>query len=214
MSRAVQDRSLDGIASRDAGDSRDVARSDPAPSVPHKGGASFSFSHAKLRLAAFILLGGAAPAALGFALSGPLGRWLWLAWLAAVALLMHWLGRRAASDATVLHINERGILDRRLMLHRIAWQEIEAVCPVNVDCAFVVDLRLRWPKTTLAGAGWSARIGATLQTSFNVPAVTINMLSLDGDVLDVLEAVARYRPDLLSAANRRAIRTAQDGFAR
>ena len=214
MSRAMQDRSLDGIASRDAGDSNaaqsNLAHSDTVSSVLDTGGASFSISHAKLRIVAFALLGGAAPAALGFSMSGSLGRWLWLAWLAGVALLMHRLSRRAANDAIVLHINERGILDRRLMPRRIAWQEIEAICPVNVDRGFVVDLRLCWPETTLAGARWPVRIGAALQTSFDVPALTVSVLSLDGNVSDVLRGIARYRPDLLSADNRKDTRVARD----
>jgi hypothetical protein len=128
-----------------------------------------------------------------------------LAWLLAIARLAHAIARRAASGATVLMIDQSGILDLRLMPRRIGWHEVEAVFPVNVDRSRVVDLSLRWPDITLAGTRWLTRIGAIIQQAYGVPAITISMLLLDGQVADLLAAIARYRPDLVPAsATRRA----------
>ena len=60
----------------------------------------------------------------------------------------------------------------------------------------------RWPKTTLAGTRWLVRIGALCQLGYGVPAVTISMLLLEGNISELLAAVAQYRPDLLHHSNR------------
>jgi hypothetical protein len=116
---------------------------------------------------------------------------------------MHGLGRRSAVETVVLSIDQRGILDRRLMSRRIAWQEIAAVCPVDRKRSHVVDLELRWPDVTLAESRWSVRVGGHCQRGYGVPAVTISTLLLESNVADVLDAVALYRPDLLHDSNRR-----------
>ena len=167
------------------------------------GRTSFSWSIAKIRIAAFVLLGATVPAVIGFAASGPLPKCLSLAWLLGVAYLMHLLSRRAASETVVLTIDQHGILDRRLMSRRIGWHEIEAICPVDIARSHVVDLKLRWPETTLAETRWPVRIGAACQRGFDIPAVTISMVLLKGHVSELLDAVARHRPDLLHSANRR-----------
>jgi hypothetical protein len=168
--------------------------------------ASFAWSPAKLRTAGLILLGAAMPAAFGFLAPSVFTSWLCLGWLLGVALLMHSLGRRAAAETIVLVIDEHGILDRRLMSKRISWQEIAAVCRVDLDRSHVVDIKLRWPAVTLAGSRWQVRIGAACQRGYGVPAVTISMLLLDGQPSELLAAVARYRPDLLHPSNRDGLR--------
>jgi hypothetical protein len=102
----------------------------------------------------------------------------------------------------VLSIDPQGILDHRLMSRRIAWQEIAWICRVDVHKSQVVDLVLCWPDVTLRGAPWRVRIGGSSQKGFGVPAVTISMLLLDGNVGDALHAIATYRPDLLHRTNR------------
>jgi hypothetical protein len=113
----------------------------------------FSWSIVKIRFAAFFLLGAATPAVNGIAVAGSLVKWLSLVWRLGIALLMHLLGQRATSEATVLTIDARGIVDRRLMAKRIAWQEIEAICPGDIDRSHVVDLKLRWPEISPAERG-------------------------------------------------------------
>lgn len=156
----------------------------------------------------FVLLAVAAPAAAAFPLSARPIQWLCIGWLAGVALMMDRLSRRARVEADVLSIDERGILDRRLMSRPFAWQEIEAICPVDIDRNHVVDIRLRWPKDSLSETRWSVRIGAYCQIGYGVPAVSISMLLLDGNVGELLDAVAQHRPDLLHCMNRRASLTA------
>jgi hypothetical protein len=165
----------------------------------------FGWSHAKIRRAAFVLLAAAIPAAIGFAVPVPFVKWLCLAWLTGVAFFMHGLSRRASADTVVLSVDQTGILDRRLMSKYITWQEISAIWPVGADRSRVVDAELHWPKFTLSGARWSVRIGAYCQIMYGVPAVTVSMLLLDGDVCDLLNAIARYRPDLLHRTNRDAL---------
>ena len=172
--------------------------------ISYAGGASFVWSLAKIRIAALVLFGAATPALVGFTWSTPFVRWLCLVWLLGVALLMHGLSRRASDDSVVLSVDQRGILDRRLMARRIEWQEIGAICLVDTDRNHTVDIRLRWPRTTLDQTCWLVRIGAHCQIGYGVPAVTFNMLLLDGDVSELLEAVAEYRPDLLHYVNRAA----------
>ena len=167
-------------------------------------GASFVWSLAKIRIAALILLGAATPGLVGFTLLTPFMQWLCLVWLLGVALLMHGLSRRASDDSVVLSVDQRGILDRRLMARRIEWQEIGAICPVDTNRSHTVDIRLRWPRTALDQTCWLVRIGAHCQIGYGVPAITFSMLLLDGDVSELLEAVAEYRPDLLHYVNRAA----------
>jgi hypothetical protein len=212
MGRAGHCQDFERYAAQDL-----TARTSVAPDrglSPDHARVDFAWSHAKIRVAGLMLSASAVPAVLGFAACGPVGRWVWLAWLAAIALLMHMLSRRTKTDTIVLSITERGILDRRLMPRRIAWQEIEAICPVDIQHALVVDIRLRWPETTLADARRPVRIGAVFQVDFNVPAVTISMALLDGQASDVLDAVARHRPDLLAATNRGHARVPHGGLAR
>jgi hypothetical protein len=163
---------------------------------------SFTWSIFKIRIAGLVLLGTAMPAAGCFALAPPFVQWLCLAWLAGVAFLMHGLSRRARSDAVVLSVDQRGILDRRLMPQHIEWHDIRAVCPTDIGRAHVVDIALRWPRSTLRKARWSVRIGGHCQSGYGVPAITISTLLLEGDVAQLLEAVARWRPDLLHHSNR------------
>lgn len=172
-------------------------------SAPEGGVASFGWSPAKLRYASFILLGAAAPAAIGIESSNSAVRWLCLAWLLGVAVLVHGVSRRAAAETTVLSIDQRGIWDRRLTSRHIEWREIELVCPVDCERSHVVDLELRRPEIALAGTPWRVRIGAHCQRGFGVPAVTISMFLLEGTVGELLDAVALYRPELLHRANRR-----------
>ena len=176
--------------------------------ICRSGATSFTWSLDKIRVAAFALLGAATPAAAALAVSNPFVKWACIVWLTVVALLMHGLSRRASNGATVLSVDRRGIFDRRLMSTHIAWQEIKAIWPVNTDRNHTVDIHLRWPATTLRETRWSVRIGAYCQMGYGVPAVTINMLLLDGDVSQMLEAIARYRPDLLHHTNRGMPRTA------
>ena len=172
--------------------------------ISHAGGASFVWSLPKIRIAALILFGAATPALVGFTLPTPFMQWLCLVWLLGVALLMHGLSRRASDGSVVLSVDQRGILDRRLMARRIEWQEIDAICPVDTDRSHTVDIRLRWPRTTLDQTRALVRIGAYCQIGYGVPAITISMLLLDGDVSKLLDAVAEYRPDLLHYINRAA----------
>lgn len=166
-------------------------------------GSAFSWSPTKLRNAMFALCGAAAvPGGLVVLAGGTFAKSLVLAWLCAVAALMQRIGSRAVDKASVLTIDRYGILDRRLMSRRIAWQEIAAVCPTDLDRAHVLDLKLRWPRETLEKSPWRVRIGAACQAGYGVPAVTISLLLLDGRVVDVLQAIAHYRPDLLNASNR------------
>ena len=123
--------------------------------ISQAGRISFVWSRAKIRIAGLVLFAAATPAAAGITVSVPFVKWLCLAWLLGVALLMHGLSRRAADDTVVLSLDQRGILDRRLMPRHIKWQEIEAICPVDTNRSHTVDIRLRWPRTTLEHTRWS-----------------------------------------------------------
>ena len=162
------------------------------------------WSLAKLRIASLVLLAAATPAVAAFAVSAPVVRWLCLVWLVAIAYFMHCLSRRACDRDIVLLVDQRGIFDRRVMPRPIAWQEMAAIYPVDTDRCCVIDIALHWPKITLGKTRWPVRMGAYCQIAYNVPAVSISMLLLEGSVAEVLAAVARYRPDLLHHSNRRA----------
>jgi hypothetical protein len=179
-----------------------VERAQP---IRQAGGTSFLWSLPKIRIACLALVGATTPAAAGFAISVPSVKWLCLAWLVGVALLIHGLSRRASAGTVVLTVDQRGILDHRLMPRYIEWHEIAAICPVDANRNHVVDIELRWPKITLAETRWPVRIGAYCQIGYGVPAVTISMLLLEANVSEMLEAVAKYRPDLLDHTNRMAL---------
>src|SRR5262245_20373887 len=141
----------------------------------HADGVSFAWSAAKIRIAALVLFGAATPAVLGFAVGGPFARWICLVWLAGIGLMAQGLSRRARIGSVVLSVDERGILDRRLMRRRIAWQEIASIWPVDVARSHVVDIELRWPLITLADTRWRVRIGAHCQCGYGVPALTVKI---------------------------------------
>ena len=195
-----------GVAMERASYAKSVPRDlvERAQPIRQAGGTSFMWSLVKIRIACLVLLGAAMPATAGFAVSVSSVKWLCLAWLVGVAILIHRLSRRASADTVVLSIDQRGILDHRLMLRHIEWHEIEAICQVDPNRSHVVDIKLRWPKITLAETRWSVRIGAYCQLGYGVPAVTISTLLLEGNVSEILDAVAQYRPDLLHHADRRA----------
>ena len=174
------------------------------PQPVHQGRTSFVWSHAKIRVASLVLAALAMPAAAAFVVPVLFVKWLSLAWLFGIAVLMRGLSRRTNDGAVVLAVDRCGILDHRLISRHIAWQEIKAIWPVNADRNYTIDIELRWPETTLRDTPWSVRIGAYCQTGYGVPAVTISMLLLDGSVSDLLNAIAQYRPDLLDYSNLRA----------
>lgn len=163
---------------------------------------SFPWSTKKMRVVALVLFGLALPAVAVVPIAGTQIRWLLLTWLSYIAMHLTLLARRAKAKAVVLTVDGRGIFDRRLMSKPIAWREIEAICPADRDRSHVVDLRLRWPSETLAETRWSVRVGAACQNSYGVPAITISTLLLEGQVSDLLVAIARHRPDLLHPTNR------------
>lgn len=178
----------------------------PSPCACQAGEVEFRWDPEKLRFAALALSGATLPAALIFAGAPSLLRWVCLVWLGGIAVLLHGLARRAACADPVVSIDARGILDRRLMHRRIAWQEIKGICPVDPVRGRVADIALRDPNGTLAGTPWRVRIGAGCQVGYGVPALTLSMLLLDGDVSALLDAIGRHRPDLLDARNRAAVR--------
>ena len=169
------------------------------------GSTSFTWSPVKLRRACFFVSAAAAPAVAGFWLATPLWRWLLLGWLCGIVLLIDGVRRRASDDTVVLSVDRHGILDRRLMSRHIEWQEIESIFPVNTDRNHTLDIQLRWPKTTLRQSRWAIRVGAYCQVAYGVPAVTISMLLLNGNISQLLYAVAQHRPDLLHHTNRGAL---------
>lgn len=162
----------------------------------------FAWSHAKMRRAGVALFGCALPALAGCGVSALWLKALCLAWLISVACLLHALGRRIRNGAVVLSVDRRGIFDRRLLSRPIGWQEIEGSCRVDIERGHVVDFRLRWPEITLRDTRWAVRVGAYCQQAYGVPAISINMLLLEGTACDLLRAVAQYRPDLLHCENR------------
>src|SRR5262245_42461134 len=164
---------------------------------------SFSWSLEKLRFIALVLAAADLTAANLALASAPAVRVVGLPLLFAIACLAQGIARRATSEEAVLMIDQGGILDLRLMPRRIGWHEIETIFPVNINRSRVVDLSLRWPDVTLSGTRWLTRLGAILQQAYGVPAITISMLLLDGQVADLLAAIARYRPDLVGASTMR-----------
>jgi hypothetical protein len=174
------------------------------PQTVHQARTSFVWSCAKIRIASLVLAAVATPATAAFAMPVPVVKWLCLAWLCGIAVLMRGLSRRANDGAVVLSVDRRGILDHRLISRHIAWQEIKTIWPVNADRNHTIDIELHWPETTLRDSRWSVRIGAYCQKGYGVPAVTVSMLLLDGSVSDLLNAIAQYRPDLLDRSNLRA----------
>src|SRR6516162_10181232 len=107
----------------------------------------------------------------------------------------------------VVSVGQTRILYHRFDFKQIGGEEIAAIWPVKTDRSHVIDVELRWPKVTLEKARWRVRMGAYCQIAYGVPAVTVSMVLLDGNVSDLLKAVAQYRPDLLHCTNREALLT-------
>jgi hypothetical protein len=86
----------------------------PAPIV------CFTWSRRKLQIAAVALLMTAVPATVvAIAEFESIAKLLCLTWLLAAAYFAHGIGRRASSRTVVLLVDERGILDLRLMRKRM-----------------------------------------------------------------------------------------------
>ena len=66
---------------------------------------SFRWSLAKLRTAALVVGAVAAPAPLAFWASGPIDRWLCIAWLVGLLVLLDGLGRRALQADVMLSVD-------------------------------------------------------------------------------------------------------------
>ena len=163
----------------------------------------FHWSPDKVRIAQFVLAGMMLlPLTVGLLGSAESLRLLCLACLVPIYVQARKFDRALSGTSAVLIVDSRGILDRRLMPRPISWQEIEAICEVNTERSQVIDIQLRWPMETLQGTRWRVRIGACCQAGWNVPAVTISMLLLDGSAIDLIGAIARHRPDLLHPENR------------
>jgi hypothetical protein len=176
--------------------------------IQQDGSIHFRSSLAKIRVASFFVHAATIPAMADFLISAPFLRWLCLAWL-ATALVLHLLSKRSLADSIVLSTDEREIHDRRFMPARIEWQEIEAICPIDTSRSHVVDIRLRYPKFTLANTRWPVRMGAYCQIGYGVPAITISLLLLDGSLSEVLHGAAQYRADLLHCTSRWAPRVSK-----
>ena len=154
------------------------------------GETSFSWSLPKLRSASLVLVGSAMPAVAGMALSENSIKWLCVAWLACIALLLQSLSRRALANALVLSVDHYGILDRRLMTTHFGWHKIEGIYATNIGGSGVVEVELCGPLIPRDEYQWPVR-------TYDARVITISMLFLEGGVSDFLHAVSRYRPDLV-----------------
>jgi hypothetical protein len=130
------------------------------------------------------------PAAAGMAMSAYSVKWLCVAWLACIALLLHCLSRRVFANALVLSVDHNGILDRRLMTTHLEWHKIEGIYATNVEGSGVVEVELCGPLIPPDENQWPVRM-------YDARVITISMLFLEGGVSDFLHEVSRYRPDLV-----------------
>jgi len=118
--------------------------------------------------------------------------WLGLCASACVGLL-----ERAARRRPIVRVDAQGLFDLRLLPRPIAWGEIEAFYPVDLDRSRVVELRLRHPHRTLAAAPWHVRLGLDWPRHLDLPHLCVSLLLLDGRVTDVVAAIRRYAPHLV-----------------
>jgi hypothetical protein len=111
------------------------------------------------------------------------------------------------THAAVVNQEEVTMVRATFLEERRTWEErARPARQVGVTC-------FRWSLAkmriaALVATRWSVRIGAYCQIGYGVPADTISMLLVKGNVSEVLDAVAQYRPDLLHQTNRRGILTA------
>jgi hypothetical protein len=130
-------------------------------------------------------------------------------WLQAIgaAWLGYWvhvvcgLLERMVERDPILIIDDIGIRDTRLLARSIEWGEIERIYPVDLARNQVVELQLRHPHRTLAGARWHMRLGLDWHRPLDLPEVCINLVLLDGTVADVMGAIERRAPHLLPRRN-------------
>jgi hypothetical protein len=132
----------------------------------------------------FVCAGDAVPQAAG-------AIWLGLCASACVGLL-----ERAARRRPIVKIDALGLFDARLIPRPIEWWEIESFYPVDPDRSQVVELRLRHPRRTLAGAPWHVRLGLDWPRRLDLPHVCVSLLLLEGGVADVVAAIRRHAPYL------------------
>lgn len=117
-------------------------------------------------------------------------------WLGLCAHALCGLIERARDRRAIVRIDARGILDTRVLRRPIEWWEIERLYALDVSRSQVVELQLRHPGHTLAGAPWHVRLGLGSHRALGLPDVCISVLLLDGAALDVIDAIRQHAPHL------------------
>jgi hypothetical protein len=118
-------------------------------------------------------------------------------WIGLCANTLCGLLERAVDLRLIVRIDERGILDTRLLPRPIKWSEIDFFYPIDLGRSQVVELSLRHPHRTLAEAPWHMRVGLNWHRPLDLPHVCISLLLLDGTVTDVIEAIRCHAPHLV-----------------
>jgi len=157
----------------------------------------FHWDRGKARV---IAAGGIAVAALGLALllqEDAGAKVLGLLWTLSFGALSLTLLRRARDPAPVVTVDAAGLIDRRLLDHIIPWSEIEAVERIEAEHVVVVGLELKRSSPLFGELSALHRLMRWPNRLFRFPSLSIAMNALNGSAADLLDAIARFRPDLV-----------------
>lgn len=176
-------------------DVRHIARlSERAPGPCHQ----FYWSLRRLRVVALALIV-LTLAALAATLADGGMRWLGAAMMLLMLALGDAVARRARSREPVIAIDLLGITDTRLRPLRISWQDIATFEPTDLTTSKTIEFHLKLPARVAADARFGLRSGAWLQRRLGLPAAAINLILVEASAIDLVRAVAAFRPELLPA---------------
>lgn len=119
-------------------------------------------------------------------------------WAAAFAYGAFALLRRRTIRTPVVVISPEGILDARILDGPIPWSAVSHVEAFEAEHVPFIGLHFNDATSALAEAKPSVRAIAHVQRWIGFPPVSINMTPLDGSNEDLVDAIAAFRPDLLT----------------
>lgn len=119
-------------------------------------------------------------------------------WAAAFAYGTFELLRRRSIHTPVVIVSEDGILDARILDRPISWDAVSRVEAFEAEHVPFIGLHFKDVVTALPGAKRSVKLLARVQPWLGFPPVSIKMTPLNGSNEDLVQAIATFRPDLVT----------------
>lgn len=125
------------------------------------------------------------------------------AWLGAFGLLLLALLRKLGDCEAVIRIDRNGLFDRRATRAPIDWSAIAGAELLEVEHMPYIGIAFHDPQGALRQARLMVRLMAPVHGLFRMPALTMSTSLLDAGPETLLDAIARFTPDVAARARAR-----------